>query len=714
MLNNLLSNELWGVGYEQVLIAHGSLLAAHSKKRNMKKTLLLTLALLLSVAISAQNRGTLLKETFNSDEMPEGWKITGGNTTNWSLSETSFCGGDAYEMKMDYAPIFYNGFTRLTFPKLDLTGIDSITVSFKHYVDIYTTYPSTIGIATSSSNGMNWNVCYEKTFTVDGQHNISAVIANDDMNKKNVTICIFFKGDSANINAIYFDDIEVMTMEATNAKIVSVDIPNNNNSGKIDIAFSAQNQGFENITSFEAEYKVGGMTYSQAFETNMATNEIKQFTFDKEVYLSPNKYDVEINITSVNNKEDQDLSNNTMTKEINVALGTTQRYPMIEHFSSASCSPCVSVNTFMHQLTNNNEGKYTYVKYPARYPTDIYNTEECIVRSNYYLVSGVPNVVLDGVNLGPTSVSQYQFDNSANTPAFVNIKGAFNIEGNNINITTDIMSYVNLNKVKAFITVNEKTTTGNVGDNGETEFHHILMKMFDDANGNDLEVKAGNHKRFEFTYDMSKTNVEEMSDLEVAVWVQNLVSGEVFNSSFLYEYSNHPYPARNLEVTNENGNLQITWEAPEQGNPTGYNLYVNNELIANNTKELSHSATNNDEYYIVEVVALYDNKKSVGIMKTSFVEEEGNEDENENDTTNVVSNYESRFVVYPNPANDILFINAEVEINEVMIYDVYGRQQSMVNGQQSLSIDLSNLKSGIYFVKIKTKEGNIVKRIVKN
>ena len=678
----------------------------------MKKTLLLTLALLLSIAVSAQNRGTLLRETFDSPEMPEGWKITGGNTQNWSLSETSFCGGDAYEMKMDYSPIFYNGFTRLTFPKLDLTGIDSITISFKHYVDIYTTYPSTIGIATSSSNGMNWNVCYEKTFTIDGQHNISAVIANDDMNKKNVTICIFFKGDSANINAIYFDDIEVMTVEANNAKLASIDIPNNIGSGNTQVKFSVQNVGAENIKSFEAEYDIDGVKYSQMFETDMATYDTKEFTFDQNIYLIPNKYDVVVNITSVNNKDDQDLSNNTMTKEVNVALSSTQRYPMIEHFSSASCAPCVNVNTIMNQLTNNNKGKYTYVKYPAKYPTDIYNTEECVARSNYYLVSGVPNVVLDGVNLGPTSVSQYQFDNSVNTPAFVNIKGAFNINGNNINITTDIMSYVNLNKVKAFITVNEKTTTGNVGDNGETEFHHILMKMVSGVEGTDIDLKLGEHQHFELYYDMSTTNVEEMNDLEVAVWVQNLVTGEVFNSSFLYEYTQHPYPVRNLEVANEDNNLQITWDAPEGNNPTGYNIYVNNELVANNTKELSYSTTNSSDYYVVEAVALYDNRKSVGVIKSSFPK---NEDENGSDTTNLVANYENRFEIYPNPANDILFINAEVEINEVMIYDVYGRLQvtKSPSHQELTSVNVSGLNAGIYIIKIKTNEGNIVKRFIK-
>ena len=678
----------------------------------MKKTLLLTLALLLSVTIFAQTRGTLLRETFDSAEMPEGWKITGNNAQNWSLSETNYSGGDAYEMKMDYQPVFYNGFTRLTMPTFDLTGVDSVMVSFKHFVDIYTTYPSTIGIATSSSNGMNWDICYEETFYFDGQHNISKVIANEDMGKEKVMICIFFKGNSVNINAVYFDDVEVMTIEANNAKVVSVDVPNNINLGDTDINFSVQNLGVDNISSFVAEYKIGDNTYSQTFETNMASNETKQFSFDQEVYLTPNKYDLNVSITSVNGKDDQDITNNTLTKEINVALSSAQRIPMIEHFSSASCDPCVSVNNMMHNLTENNPGKYTYVKYPAKFPPDIYNTAECDVRSNYYLVSGVPNVAFNGVNLGATSVSQYQLDNSYNEAAFVNIKGAFNIEGKTINVKTDVMSYVNLENVKTFVSVNEKTTTGNVGSNGETEFHHIMMKMLDNANGNDTKIESGKYQRFEFTYDMSSTHVEDMNDLEVAVWVQDLVSGEVFNSNFLYDYTNHPYPVRNLEVTEVDNNLQITWEAPEENNPTGYNVYVNNELVADNTTELSHSVAKESDLYIVEVVALYDNKKSVGTISTSFVMEG-----NENDTTNVITNYENDFEIYPNPVNDKINIVTEEIVEDIVVFDIYGRVQILSNSatqQLSNSIDVSNLKSGIYFVKVRTEKGNIVKRIIKN
>ena len=69
--------------------------------------------------------------------------------------------------------------------------------------------------------------------------------------------------------------------------------------------------------------------------------------------------------------------------------------------------------------------------------------------------------------------------------------------------------------------------------------------------------------------------------------------------------------------------------------------------------------------------------------------------------------------VYPNPVNDRLYIETETEVEEVIVYDVYGRQQSTVNGQQTLSIDVANLNSGIYFVKVVTTEGEVVKRFIK-
>ena len=66
--------------------------------------------------------------------------------------------------------------------------------------------------------------------------------------------------------------------------------------------------------------------------------------------------------------------------------------------------------------------------------------------------------------------------------------------------------------------------------------------------------------------------------------------------------------------------------------------------------------------------------------------------------------------------NDKLYIETETEIKEVVVYDVYGRVQNLRNSKtQKLrnSIDVTDLNSGVYFVKIVTSEGEVVKRIIK-
>lgn len=71
--------------------------------------------------------------------------------------------------------------------------------------------------------------------------------------------------------------------------------------------------------------------------------------------------------------------------------------------------------------------------------------------------------------------------------------------------------------------------------------------------------------------------------------------------------------------------------------------------------------------------------------------------------------------VYPNPVKDMLYVDTETEIIEIIVCDVYGRHQVTKTSslQGDLSIDVSGLNSGVYFVRIKTDSGDIVRRFVK-
>lgn len=744
----------------------------------MKRYLFLIISVLLVNITFAQNRAFIVNEKFDSAFMPEGWYCVDEGMTHLSITTTNNAGGDPNELRLrstvDWNPITSG--IHLVMATADLTGIENVGISFKHYLE-YFQQSSTIGIATSSDNGATWNTGWSQSYSSGGQYSINETISTSDMGKDNVLFCLFFEGNTYNINFWYFDDIAIFTQsgnEGADIQMSSIDVNSIVEYGDVEVSFSVNNISQEEITSFEASCQIdGNEVMTETFDTSISPSENKQFTFSNDINLEPGTYYLTIDIVSVNGENDSDESNNAMTKEIRVFLKTVQRTPMIEHFSSSTCQPCVGIDNAMMALTEENHGKYTYTKYPMNIPGlgDPYCIEECVARADYYGVTGVPRIALDGV-LQQGAVSQAALDGRLETVSYVDIKGAFETNDSTISLTADIISYVDMPEVKVFLTINEKTTTGNVGSNGQTEFHHIIMKMLGGSTGIETSLKAGQYQRFEFSYDMNETNMEEINDLEIAVWVQDYDSKEVLNSHYLYEYTGHPYPAQNLNI---NGNT-ISWEAPEEGTPSGYDLYVNNELIAENTTELTHTFNDID---IVEVIALYEDKTSVGITNLEHIECDAPQnieatalDSNisiswdnvegateyqlyrnsvlltttssteytDNDIEQGVMycynvrtscgdgsysgfseescaqvgvslyEYENIFEIYPNPAEDNIYIATSETIKEICIYNIMGIKVLSQSDLTDNHLDISHLKKGIYFINI---NGETIKKIIR-
>ena len=78
------------------------------------------------------------------------------------------------------------------------------------------------------------------------------------------------------------------------------------------------------------------------------------------------------------------------------------------------------------------------------------------------------------------------------------------------------------------------------------------------------------------------------------------------------------------------------------------------------------------------------------------------------------SNYIS---LYPNPANSILNISAknDIEIQSIAVYDILGRLVIAIpKTQKVFTVDVSDLKSGSYFVKINSDKGTSNTKFIKN
>ena len=668
----------------------------------MKKTLLIAFALLFATAMTAQNRAVLLQESFDGASMPAGWSID-AQPNNWSVSATNNAGGVANEMHLTWSPQF-NGMTRLVSPAVDLTGINNLVFSFKHALDNYSG-ANTIGVATTSDGGTTWNQAWTQSYSSSGVWAVSQEISTPDMGQANVQFCIFFNGSSYNINDWFFDDIMAFTLENLDLGLESVTLPDFVGSGETSFGMTVFNYGVTEVTSLQATYVVEGMEpVTETFEISLPSLGTTTVNFNTTTLLVPGSYNVNYSIDLVNGQEDDVASNNTYFKSVSVALGAAERKPMIEHFSSSTCGPCVSVNTAMLNFCNNNPGRFTYTKYQMNWPGsgDPYYTDEGGVRRTYYGVSAVPQCFLDGEDQGYAAVQQAVFDEHALRTAFMDIRGSFSVEGNIINVKADVMPYIDAD-ARVFISVNEKETHNNVGGNGETSFHHVFMKMLPDAQGTAVSFKATELGQFEFTQDMSSTHVEEMSDLEVSIWVQNYNTKEMFNSRFAYEYTDeHPYPVEDLTLIQdeeaEENTMVASWNVPSMANPTGYDVYVNNVLVAENTSDLSYSFPGElGTFYTVAVVALYGQDKTSVKVMTSL-----------ENTWSVDENEASYCKLYPNPANTQVRIEAENSIENVKVYNVLGALVETIpaNGK-TVSVNLSQYSNGVYFFNIRQSNGTV-------
>lgn len=688
--------------------------------------------LLISIMMSAQDRGLLLKETFDSMEIPEGWYID-EHAENWSISTSAKSGGLPNEICMNWAPEF-NGTTRLVMPEFDFSDVTSVVVSFKHYHDNYIG-ENTIGIATSSDGGATWNSAWEDTYIEITSYVESHTITTSDMGKPNVLMCIYFTGNSYVINNWYFDDIEVFQQEELDLELVSIDVPSIVGKDYSDgISFTVRNTGSTTVTNFDVnislDYADCYDTFS--FNTNLASFETAQFTIsDTECGSFPSPfYDepsvIEMDIQKANGVN---INHELMLKEVYVAMRESQKTVLLEHFTSSTCDyPCIPINQIMDGHASTYAGQCSYLKYPIDLPLledgspggDPYWTEESISRKNYYAVMGVPETFVDAVSQGYAAATVEDIDLALQNPAYFDIKGSFTVEGNTINVIADFMAYAEISNVKAFIAVSEKTTNNNLGNDEETEYHHVFMKMLESAEGIAIEsIKAGEHHRLELSCDLSGTNVEDMNDLEVVMWLQNYDTKEVFNSNFAYEYTEHCYPARNLTASIGGGDIQklyLNWDAPEGETPIAYNIYVNGILIEENyntdtsysNEEIVESITPLEyQGHTAEVVAVYENgMTSVGAIKLI----DDNWDDVE-EIENVVN-----CSIYPNPANDFVKLSAvSCQLSAIKIYNYLGILVEEIEVKANeVEINTSGYKSGVYFVEVQTDNGSVTKKFVKN
>ena len=167
-------------------------------------------------------------------------------------------------------------------------------------------------------------------------------------------------------------------------------------------------------------------------------------------------------------------------------------------------------------------------------------------------------------------------------------------------------------------------------------------------------------------------------------------------------------PVRDLtaEFGGDVAEVYLHWTEPESGstgNLSGYRVQKNGELLPEflETTDYVDLEVSFFETYEYTVIAIYDDGCESASDSLSVTP-----------IPDAIQENETRFIVYPNPANETLHIKGN-GILQVEVFNIMG-QCVMKIDENFENIRLNALQNGVYFVRLKTSEGEkAIKLIVK-
>jgi hypothetical protein len=571
----------------------------------MKKILLVAFLIALNSTIYGQknSRAEYIDLDFSGSFPPSGWTIENYNT-QWSASGTSNAGGSAPELVFTYTSGTLT--TRFISPSFNTTGATSLNFSFKQFVDHYGAGYS-VGVATRS-NGGAWNTVWTTSPSANiGPENKQITISNSDVGSTNFQICFFLSGNAYQIDFWYIDDISLYNPLTLDLKARSINIDKYVAQGNNNVKATVKNIGTTPVTSFNISYQVNDEEPIQNSVTgvNLALDQSYSYTFTEQWNAVPGDAEVKVWVSNINGLgNDNETSNDLTTKIITVASNSVENLPFFEEFTSSTCAPCASFNSSVFTpFLNNNAGQFAIIKYQMNWPApgDPYYTAEGGVRRTYYGVSGVPSLFTGGKSTSTSQVAvNAAFNSEKAKPAFFTINATSYIQGTTVNANIEVLPYISASNMKLHAAVIEKVTTGNVGNNGETSFKFVMMKMLPNASGTTVNFTDGVPYNISFSQDLTGTKVEQFDDLMLVVFIQNDATKEVFQSSMI----NSPLSYNvTFNVKDESSN-------PIEGatvNVAGQNL------ITNSTGECIAILPNGNHSYTVDALGYSEVSGSVNV-----------------------------------------------------------------------------------------------------
>lgn len=219
--------------------------------------------------------------------------------------------------------------------------------------------------------------------------------------------------------------------------------------------------------------------------------------------------------------------------------GQAKKLIMFEHFTQASCGPCAQQNPVFHPVYLANKHNVNHVAYhtswPGVDPMNAANPTEVQTMVDLYKVSGVPNMISNGVNIGsPTAATQELINQAGSSPVRISVED-IDLGGGNHQVKVKVYTLADVPPatyiMRTLLAEENVTYTSAPGSNGEKEFPNVFRK-FINTNGSagDAYVPAQVGEFTELNYNYTVDPSWKENEIYPIAYIQNVSTKEVIQS----------------------------------------------------------------------------------------------------------------------------------------------------------------------------------------
>lgn len=580
---------------------------------------------LLSVCVAGMLGAQVFSENFDAGVPGNMIQTTHQGNISWTGCGGNTNGAPCPITGSGSATFFNNSYTAyatsLSTPVLDLSsGVYKVT--FNHVTRSWGGDMNELHVEISTNGGATWTTM------------ASYLTETYDVTPRSITLSPYAPTTTTQVRfravnhygyRLILDDVVVSEVTTDDLALTDIDMASIIPQGNTEIKGTVKNEGFNTITSFDLNWQVdGGAVNTQNYTgQSLAPGQELNFSHSTLWTSTPGAHSVKTWVSNTN-VTDANNTNDEITTAVSVASNAVAKVPLYEKFSSSTCPPCYGFNTtaFNPFFDAFGHDKATFISYQVNWPGagDPYYTAEVGNRVTYYGVNAAPTLLLNTVpgTYSTSAALQAALEQTLaeDNLAFFDIDADHTITGNNIEVTIDVTPFLTGDyTVRAMVI--EKVTTENVATNNETEFHHVFMKSLPDASGTTLSFVHDVPQTLTLSADLSTTNVEEMDDLAVVVFVQDnatkqiLQSGYTASSGIVLGTNDQLVKAQVFLVPNPTTGIVNVISKEEVQiqiyDLTGRSVFAQSKVAANSSLNLSHLGKGT---YVVSIISK-DGGKSV-------------------------------------------------------------------------------------------------------